>query len=382
MARRLVEQQLSGIGIATVWDILVAACKEIALYYGGAVVTGAALGGAIGSAAFGVGAIPGAVIGTAAGVQVGTWVMALIGLKELTEGLANMLPAALDHYERGFREAWGAAPEDRRDTWTSTAPASGNSYTGAWHMAQGHAIMMAAILTALVAYLTRGRGNKTVLMHEIRQSAKLGPKFADWVIENEGKLLGHPHLQTRSRAQSGVAMPVAPPINGHVAPPPKSSYKPVAGKVNKVVMNSGGDRLIGKMGPARTNNTAEFEAIVNDLKAKGVDISYRQGQFAYGPAPSGGRPGNIVFDPDSSLSAIKHEYGHFLDDAALGFPGQRYYYENPGARVATERRQYLGEIRTARELGDPTARRQLIEDYLDEKKYLIDNYYSKPYGSN
>jgi hypothetical protein len=69
MARRMVELQLSGIGIATVWDILVAACKEIALYYGGAVVTGAALGGAIGSAAFGVGAVPGAVIGTAAGAQ-------------------------------------------------------------------------------------------------------------------------------------------------------------------------------------------------------------------------------------------------------------------------------------------------------------------------
>lgn len=150
---------------------------------------------------------------------------------------------------------------------------------------------------------------------------------------------------------------------------------------NNVVMNSGGDRLIDTMGSARINNAVEYNAIINDLKAKGVDISYREGQFAYGPAPSGGRPGNIVFDPDSSLSAIKHEYGHFLDDAALGFPGQRYYYENPGARMATERGQYLGEIRTARELGDTTARRQLIEDYLGEKKYLIDNYYTKPYGS-
>jgi LysM domain len=151
--------------------------------------------------------------------------------------------------------------------------------------------------------------------------------------------------------------------------------------VNGVTMNSGGDRLIGTMGPARINNVAEYNAIVKDLKANGVDISYREGQFAYGPAPSGGRPGNIVFDPDASLSAVKHEYGHFLDDAALGFPGQRYYYENPSMRLATERSQYLNEIRTARELGDTTARRQLIQDYLSEKKYLIDNYYTKPYGS-
>jgi uncharacterized Zn-binding protein involved in type VI secretion len=152
-------------------------------------------------------------------------------------------------------------------------------------------------------------------------------------------------------------------------------------ETNNVEMKSGGDRLIGTMGPARINNAAEYNAILTDLKAKGVDISYRDGQFAYGPAPSGGRPGNIVFDPDSSLSAIKHEYGHFLDDAALGFPGQRYYYENPAARLATERRQYLGEIRTARKLGDTTARRQLIEDYRGEKIYLIENYYPKPYGS-
>jgi hypothetical protein len=150
---------------------------------------------------------------------------------------------------------------------------------------------------------------------------------------------------------------------------------------NRVTMNSGGDRLIGTMGHARVSNQVEYNAIISDLKANGVDISYREGQFAYGPAPSGGRPGNIVFDPDSLLSAIKHEYGHFLDDQAFGFTGQRYYYENPSARLATERSQYLGEIRAARELGDTTARRALIEDYIGEKKYLIDNCYTKPYGS-
>lgn len=146
-------------------------------------------------------------------------------------------------------------------------------------------------------------------------------------------------------------------------------------------MNSGGDRLLNTMGPARVNHPVEYDSIINDMQSSGVDISYREGQFAYGPAPSGGRPGNIVLDPDASLSALQHEYGHFLDDKALGFPGQRYYYENPSARLSTERSQYLGEIRTARELGDQTARRELIQDYLGEKNYLIDNYYTAPYGS-
>jgi hypothetical protein len=166
----------------------------------------------------------------------------------------------------------------------------------------------------------------------------------------------------------------------------------IVGKVddvvpNKVQMNSGGDRLIETMGSARFNNADEFNAIIYDLHLNNVEIDFRSGQFAYGPAGSPGRTGNIIFDQDASLSAIKHEYGHFLDDQALGFPGQRFYYENPELRLATERRQYLQEIRTAREFGDDAARKQLILDYSNEKQYLIDNYYFKsdgtpiPYGS-
>ena len=79
MAKRLAMQQLSGIGLDDVWDILLAACKEIALYYGGAVVTGAVVGGAIGSLAFGAGAIPGAVVGGAAGSRGSAGISTRIG---------------------------------------------------------------------------------------------------------------------------------------------------------------------------------------------------------------------------------------------------------------------------------------------------------------
>jgi hypothetical protein len=134
------------------------------------------------------------------------------------------------------------------------------------------------------------------------------------------------------------------------------------------------------MGPARVNNPAEYDEIVSSLRANGVEIRYSTNEFAYGPTSLGGRPGNIVFDPDASISAIRHEHGHFLDDQALGFPGQRFYYENPQFRVATERSQYLSEIRTARQLGDTSAQRQLMQDYLTERQYLIDNFYFKPNG--
>ena len=60
--------------------------------------------------------------------------------------------------------------------------------------------MIIAILTALTAYLTRGKGDRTVLLQEIRQSSRLGPKVAEWMVQNEGKLVGHPQLQPRRNA--------------------------------------------------------------------------------------------------------------------------------------------------------------------------------------
>jgi hypothetical protein len=134
------------------------------------------------------------------------------------------------------------------------------------------------------------------------------------------------------------------------------------------------------MGPARINNADEYNKIIKDLEDNGVEISYRENALAYGPSSSPGKPGSIVLDPDASISAVRHEYGHFVDDKALGFPPVREYYENPRLRIVSERRQYLKEIETARGLGDKTARRELIQDYLEEKKYIIDNFYETPYG--
>jgi len=118
-----------------------------------------------------------------------------------------------------------------------------------------------------------------------------------------------------------------------------------------------------------------------ELNAAGVEVSLRPGQFAYGPSSTPGVPGNMVLDPKASLSAVQHEYSHFLGDKALGFPGARYYYENPGARLSSERSAYLVELGNARSIGDLSARRSLIQDYLSEKQYLISNFYEKPYGN-
>ncbi|CAN5458026.1 hypothetical protein BH10PSE19_BH10PSE19_22050 [soil metagenome] len=140
--------------------------------------------------------------------------------------------------------------------------------------------------------------------------------------------------------------------------------------------------MLSSMGPTKLSHPEEYNAVIRDLKANNVEISFRDNQLAYGPASLPGRPGNIVLSPDASISALRHEYGHFLDDKALGFPGMRAYYENPSLRVATERRQYLAEINLAKSIGDMSARRLLVTDYLAERAALVDRFYTNPYGYN
>ena len=87
-----------------------------------------------------------------------------------------------------------------------------------------------------------------------------------------------------------------------------------------IAFNSGGDRLFNALGPARINNRHEYDQIMSDLRRNGVEVSFRTREFAYGPASSSGKPGNMVIDPDASIAALRHEYGHYLDDDRLGFP--------------------------------------------------------------
>ncbi|MRV75919.1 hypothetical protein GJ700_29820 [Duganella sp. FT92W] len=221
LARRLLINRLSGISLDAIWPILIASCEDIALYYGGSVVAGATVGAAGGAFFGGVGAIPGAAVGATAGAQVGGWVMAALGLKSLVEGLATAIPDALHYYERGFREAWGAAPQDRPAAIQVFGDsAGGNVRQAAFEFANGHVVMVAAILTALMAYVSRGKGSKTLVLQEIRDSARLGPKVARWIEENEQKLANHPALQSRRSNAVGGAAGEPPP------PPPKRGRQP------------------------------------------------------------------------------------------------------------------------------------------------------------
>lgn len=207
MARRMVGDRLSGINLSTVWHILVSACQDVALYYGGSVTAGGIIGGVGGAFFGGVGAFPGAAAGAAAGSYVGGAVLAMLGLKSLVEEAVEAILEALGYYRKGFVEAWGQLREDQQHGF---GPSSiGNPKFAAADFAQGHVILVTAILAALVAYLTKGKGDKAALLNEIGRSPRLGPRMATWVAENEARLRQHPALQSRRRG--AVAAEPTPP---------------------------------------------------------------------------------------------------------------------------------------------------------------------------
>lgn len=86
--------------------------------------------------------------------------------------------------------------------WTSSwpgTPCAGGSRTKAptapYELAEGHLVLMMAMLSALMAYLTRGRGDpgaKARILQKIREGPRLGSKVAGWVVANEDKLTRHP----------------------------------------------------------------------------------------------------------------------------------------------------------------------------------------------
>lgn len=206
-----------------IWGILVEACKDIALYYGGSVVVGTSIGGAAGFFVGGAGAVPGAVAGAAAGSQVGLWVLGFLGLKSLAEYMIDALPQAMRHYEQGFRKAWGDPPQGNRPGPVNRTPTPPDVNHAANEFGTGHVLVITALLMGLVAYLTRGRGNKGVILQEIRQSSRLGPKVANWVQANEARLLNNPALNPRLRT---ARTPQAAPKPSTAQTPSQGANKP------------------------------------------------------------------------------------------------------------------------------------------------------------
>lgn len=205
IALQRLRQKLAGLDVDIIWPILREVCHDIALYIGGGAITGGVIGAAGGFLFGGVGALPGAIGGMAVGAKAGALALSLLGLKSTVEFMLEAVPGAADAYWRGLKEAWGPMPRaDRSQMYLSDFQFCGNTYFAANFLADGHEIIVLAMFMGMVAYLSRGRGNLPALQAEVRQSARLGPKVADWLGQHAQQLKNHPLLQPRGKNGAAV----------------------------------------------------------------------------------------------------------------------------------------------------------------------------------
>lgn len=275
--------RLAGIDVSGVLGILLDACKDIALYWGGSILLGGAAGAGIGAIFGGIGAIPGAFAGAAFGAQAGAWILGMLGLASLVEGLGTALGDALVCYGSGIQNAWGPT-EEHPHRHPARAP---------YDLARGHELMAVAILTAIAVYLSRGRGDKKKLLHEIRQSPRLGPKVADWVEANEGRLVTHSALRPNANGHLAAIAPARKPDTGPAMtpsqlrrsreePPPEPAPKPQAPRLmpQKKVRCFEPNGLPSGSFPEFDRQLAGQERGLNDMT---VD-EYLKGREAFDPA--------------------------------------------------------------------------------------------------
>ena len=135
------------------------------------------------------------------------------------------------------------------------------------------------------------------------------------------------------------------------------------------------DPMRNVLGSGRISNPDEWNSILRQLEDSVVEIKFRDGNMAYAPGLRDGNPGQIVIDSDASLSALKHEYQHFLDAQAEGFPSLgKQMFEEPQNRIIKELRAYMVEIKEADKLGLKNVSAQLFENYREEREYIINEF--------
>lgn len=207
-AAGLLRQRFADIDISSILNELIDVAKQMAMIVAGSVLTGGAIGAGVGAFIGGGGAIPLGVFGAGMGVQVSTMILGVLGLTSIAEFFVEGLPAIADYYVRGITVAWnGPNGEEGLNPFSQDDHLATDR--AAYHIAQGHVEVVVLILGAIVAYLTRGRGNANVLAQEMRASSK-GAQLGQWMLKHEDALKRRPDLQTPSR-RKGSLSPAEPP---------------------------------------------------------------------------------------------------------------------------------------------------------------------------
>ncbi|AVB24291.1 polymorphic toxin type 15 domain-containing protein [Pseudomonas syringae pv. syringae] len=219
-------KRFSDLDIRSIIDEMISTVVDMAMIIIGSALTGATIGGGVGLLAGGVGAFPGATAGALIGVQAGTWILGVLGLASIAEFFTEGLKPIATGYIRGVSTAWNGPRERTGNPLSSFSDDTMSAQQGAWDIARSHEAVVILLLSAIVAYLTRGRGNLSVLATEMRGSER-GAKLGQWMLKHEDALKKHPDLQT-AEPRRGALGPQEPPPNS----PSAKDKEPPKGKPN------------------------------------------------------------------------------------------------------------------------------------------------------
>jgi hypothetical protein len=207
-AAELLRKRFADIDIANVLNDLLGAVSQMAMIVAGSVLTGGAIGAGVGALAGGAGAVPGAFTGIAIGLQAGTWILGVLGLASIAEFFVDGLAPLIEHYLRGIETAWEGTRGDE-----GLSPFSQDDFLvverASHHFARGHVEVVVLLLSAIVDYLTRGRGHAGQLAKEMRASGK-GQRLGQWMLKHQDALKKRPDLQPRAPGK-GPLTPQEPP---------------------------------------------------------------------------------------------------------------------------------------------------------------------------
>lgn len=234
-------RKLASINITEILPVLLKLVREVVMIMGGSVAVGAGIGGAVGSLAFGAGALPGAAVGGSIGLEVGNIILMALGLASLAEYFRQGVGPCASSLSEGFMTAWraedGLKPPGLDPTGGSAAMIQERIERAARQFASGQEQYVLLLLTAIVAFLM-GRYSlnamESVATRSFRLRAEITNKeFAEWLARNEQQLLKLQELQPkdptplksqtqqqeRSRTSDDTKAPK--PFE-----PPKPRYKP------------------------------------------------------------------------------------------------------------------------------------------------------------
>lgn len=199
------ERKLASINITEILPVLLKLVREVVMIMGGSVAMGAGIGGAVGSLAFGAGALPGAAVGGSIGLEVGNIILMALGLASIAEYFCqNAGPCVMNLYH-GLVIAWhaeeGLKPPGLDPTGGSAAMIQERTERAARQLASGQEQLVLLLLTAIVAFLM-GRyswnAGESVATRSFRLRSEITNKeFAEWLARNEQQLLKMQELQPK-----------------------------------------------------------------------------------------------------------------------------------------------------------------------------------------